>query len=172
MGKKRKYDSEFKLMLVKAYLKGDTVRGLANRFGIDASMLRRWVGHYKRQGVTCFSPQYGRVYTKEFKQQVVDSYQREGLSLNQCCFNYKIPSPSTLLGWIRQYEQFGVNGFSTARGRPGSMINKPKIIKRYGPLTRLEELENENLRLRAENDLLKKLDALIRKGEAAQKKKC
>jgi hypothetical protein len=39
-------------------------------------------------------------------------------------------------------------------------------------LTRLEELENKNLRLRAENDLRKKVDALIREKEVAQKKKC
>ncbi|WP_409012536.1 hypothetical protein [Dyadobacter sp. Leaf189] len=82
-----------------------------------------------------------------------------------------MPSVSTLHVWTKQYEQFGIDGFSTARGRPRSMKNKPKIIKTYGPLTRLEELENENLRLRAENDLLKKLDALIRQKEAAQKRK-
>lgn len=74
-----------------------------------------------------------------------------------------------MLAWIRQYEQFGVDGFSTARSRPKSMKNK--LIKRYGPLTRLEELENENLRLRAENELLKKLEALMRQKEALQKKK-
>ncbi|MCF0073447.1 hypothetical protein LZD49_23410 [Dyadobacter sp. CY261] len=51
------------------------------------------------------------------------------------------------------------------------MGKKTKLSKTYGPSTRLEELENENMRLRAENELLKKLDALIRQKEAAQKKK-
>ncbi len=39
------------------------------------------------------------------------------------------------------------------------------------PLTRLEELEKENLYLRAENELLKKFEALAQEKETLQKKK-
>lgn len=49
------------------------------------------------------------------------------------------------------------------------MKQQPK--KGNVPLTRLEELEKEVLYLRAENELLKKLDALIREREAAPPKK-
>lgn len=49
------------------------------------------------------------------------------------------------------------------------MKRQPK--KESGPLTRLEELEKEVLYLRAENELLKKLDALIREREAVPQKK-
>ncbi|WP_215236788.1 helix-turn-helix domain-containing protein [Dyadobacter linearis] len=161
----------FKLRLVKAYLNGGSYTGLAKVGGITRSLLKKWVGHYRQQGIEGLLPPGEQSYTREYKQEVVLVYQSSGLSLGECCFKYRIPSPSTLAGWIRQYEQFGIDGFSTARGRPRSMKSKPKIIKRYGPLTRLEELENENLRLRAENDLLKKLDALIREKEVAQKKK-
>ncbi|MCF0065867.1 helix-turn-helix domain-containing protein [Dyadobacter chenwenxiniae] len=171
MGKNRKHSVAFRLKVVKAYLAGDGINELSRRFKIAKSSVQKWIGHYKQGGGSSLLPQYGHNYTKEFKQQVVHAYQNQGLSLNECCFKFKIPSMSTLHVWIRQYEQFGIDGFITARGRPRSMKNKPKIIKTYGPLTRLEELENENLRLRAENDLLKKLDALIREKEAAQKKK-
>lgn len=171
MGRNRKHSVEFKLGLIKGYLDGGSYTDLARQGKISRSLLKKWVGHYRHQGLESLLPRYGRLYTKEFKQQAVLAYQRQGLSLGECCFQYQIPSPSTLLCWIRQYEQFGIDGFSTARGRPGFMKSKPKINKTYGPLTRLEELENENLRLRAENDLLKKLDALIREKEVAQKKK-
>jgi transposase len=168
MGTRKKYSSDFKLKAVKAYLKEGSFTGLSKRFNIPRSVLKRWVGHYTKQGAVSLLRQQN-TYSVAFKHQVVRAYQAGGLSLNDCLFKYQIPSPSTLLAWIRQYEQFGVDGFSRARGRPRSMKNK--LIKRYGPLTRLEELENENLRLRAENELLKKLDALIRQKEAAQKKK-
>jgi transposase len=171
MGKNRKHSVEFRLMVVKAYENGFSFSRLARRFEISRSCIQQWVGHYKECGVASLLPRYGRAYTKEFKQQVVCAYQKQGLSLKECCFKFQIPSISTLHGWVRQYEQFGINGFSTARGRPGSMKNKPRIIKIYGPLTRLQELENENLRLRAENDLLKKLDALIREREVTPKKR-
>ncbi|KAA6430957.1 helix-turn-helix domain-containing protein [Dyadobacter flavalbus] len=171
MGKNRKFSVEFRLTIVNAYLNGDSIKGLSRRFEITRSCIQKWVGHYKQGGGSSLLPQYGRDYSTEFKQQVVYAYQKQGLSLNECCFKFRIPSVSTLHVWVRQYEQFGIDGFSRARGRPKSMKNKFKIIKTYGPLTRLEELENENLRLRAENDLLKKLDALIREKEVAQKKK-
>jgi transposase len=44
----------------------------------------------------------------------------------------------------------------------------PKEAK---PLTKLEELEKENLYLKAENELLKKLEALAQKRETPQKKR-
>lgn len=48
--------------------------------------------------------------------------------------------------------------------------DKP-AAKKTEPLTRLEELEKENLYLRAEIDLLKKLDALTLEKQTRQKKK-
>lgn len=170
MRKNKKHGLDFKLTVVKAYLKGGSFTGLSKRFGIARTMLKRWVGHYLEQGPISFLRQQNH-YTIEFKRQVVRAYRAGDLSLSECCYKYQIPSPSTLLTWTGQYEQFGTDGFSAARGRPPiSMKNKSKLHK-YGPLTRLEELENENLRLRAENDLLKKLDALIRQKETAQEKK-
>lgn len=50
--------------------------------------------------------------------------------------------------------------------------DKPKpTLKKVKPLTRLEELEKENLYLKAENELLKKLEALAQQRETPQKKK-
>ena len=46
------------------------------------------------------------------------------------------------------------------------MSQKPKK-----ELTRLEQLEYENLYLRAENEYLKKLDALVRKNRLEEKKR-
>ncbi|TLV02372.1 helix-turn-helix domain-containing protein [Dyadobacter luticola] len=100
-------------------------------------------------------PHHRRIYTKEFKQEAVLAYRQTGLSLYECCLKYKIPSEITLLTWIRQYEQYGINGFNNACGRPSKMIKKTTFKRIYGPLTRLEELERENLYLCAENEVLK-----------------
>lgn len=173
MGKNRKYDSEFRLKLIRLYLNGASFNGLATEFGISKYLIQKWVGHYQLRGAASLLPQYGRVYIREFKLQIVKAYQGGHLSLDQCCLKYKIPSHSTLITWIRQYKQSGINGFSNARGRPSTMTKKTSFKRTYGPLTRLEELERENLYLRAENEVLKKLEALAQQEqqEAAQRKK-
>lgn len=173
MSKNRKYNSEFKLKVINLYLRGASINGLAKEFGITKHLIQKWVGHYQLGGAASLLPQYGRFYTKEFKLQVVKAYQGGQLSLDQCCFKYKIPSDSTLIRWVKQYKQSGINGFNNARGRPSTMTKKTTFKRTYGPLTRLEELERENLYLRAENEVLKKLEALAQKEqqEAAQRKK-
>lgn len=173
MGKNRKHSLEFKLSLIRLYLKGASIRGLSTEFGVRQSLLQKWVGHYQQDGAASLMPNHGRSYSKEFKQQVVLAYHQTGLSLYECCLKYKIPSHSTLLTWVRQYKQSGINGFNNARGRPSTMTKKTTFKRTYGPLTRLEELERENLYLRAENEVLKKLEALAQQEqqEAAQRKK-
>jgi transposase len=173
MGKNRKHSLEFKFRLINLYLKGASIRGLSSEFGVRQSLLQKWVGHYQQVGSASLLPQHGRIYTKEFRQEAVLTYRQTGLSLYECCLKYKIPSESTLLTWIRQYGQSGINGFNNARGRPSTMTKKTTFKRTYGPLTRLEELERENLYLRAENEVLKKLEALAQQEqqEAAQRKK-
>ena len=164
----RKHSVAFKTRLVKKYHSQGSLKGLAREHGIVHSLLEKWVRQYERLGAEGLLEQYGRDYGVEIKQEVVQAYLKGDLSLRGCCLKYAIRSESTLLGWIRRYEQSGVESLKQGRGRPRSM-KQPK--KESRPLTRLEELEKENLYLRAENELLKKLEALIREREAAPQKK-
>ncbi len=50
-------------------------------------------------------------------------------------------------------------------------MKKNNLSKKTQPLTRLEELEKENLYLKAENELLKKLEALAQARETQKKKR-
>lgn len=168
----RKHSIEFRLGLIQESLDGTPVKRLAKQNGISDSLLRKWIDAYRISGSQGLLSRYGRHYSANFKHMAVRTCLDEGLSLRDCCLHYQIPSQGTLSSWISQFKRLGQDCFIIkARGRPRSMKNKTKISKTYGPSTRLEELENENLRLRAENELLKKLDALIRQKEAAQKKK-
>ena len=73
--------------------------------------------------------------------------------------------------WLKIYREAGLDGLksSTRKGRPPKMPNKPK--PKSGPKT-VDELERENEELRAENEYLKKLSALVqgRKGRQPKKK--
>ncbi|MBK6488512.1 MAG: transposase [Gemmatimonadetes bacterium] len=44
----RRFSTEFKLQLVEAYLAGEgSIKGLANRAGLDHSLLHYWIGKYR-----------------------------------------------------------------------------------------------------------------------------
>ena len=71
---------------------------------------------------------------------------------------------STILRWEKRYLENGISGLEDKKkGR------KPRTQKPKPPKTRLEELEEENLDLRIENEYLKKLNALVAEREKRER---
>lgn len=172
MAKNRKHSTEFRLQIVKSHQGGHSLRSLSKTWDISDSLIRKWIDHYNLSGETGLSAKRYLCYTKEFKLAVVKACKHKGLSLRECCLQFNIPSQSTVVSWSRKYEHLGLDGLRKQKGRPTSMKkDKPVSKKNAEPLTRLEELEKENLYLRAEIDFLKKLDALTLEKQTQQKKK-
>ena len=170
MRKNRKHEPAFKQEVIQEYLGGDSVRSLAKKWGLSRSLLTRWLDHYNDFGAEGLLPKDKHYRSAEFKLKVVESYTNEGLSLRDCCSRYGIANESSVLSWIRGYERSGIDGLQERRGRP-KIMKKDKPAKKAAPLTRLEELEKENLYLRAENELLKKLEALAQQRQTPKKKR-
>ena len=172
MYKNKKHDTSFKLKLIRQHHRGSSIKELSRKWGISHSLLTRWVDHYNSSGIQGLLPRPHHFHTIDFKFGVVESYRKEGLSLRDCCLRYNIANESTVLGWLRKYELLGIEGLGERRGRPKAMEkNKKNSPKKRKPPTRLEELEKENLYLRAENELLKKLEALAQKKETPPNKR-
>jgi transposase len=171
MEKYRKHSAEFKLQIVKNNLSGTSIRFLSKKWNISTSIIRKWIDHHHLSGAKGLLPKRHLYHTREFKLKVVNAYKDNGLSLRDCCLQFNIPSLSTVATWARQYEQQGINGLSEQKGRPGIMKKDKPPGKKNKPLTRLEELEKDNLYLRAEIDYLKKLDALTQEKQTQQKKR-
>jgi transposase len=97
-----------------------------------------------------------KTYTPEEKFEVVDHYLNNGWTKRTILAHYRISS-SMLQRWVTHYKREGLLGLEEKRGKSfGIGKGRP----RKNPLS----LEQENERLRAENEFLKKLWAL-RKGE-------
>ena len=164
MERKVKYDYTFKLecveLVVKKHYSNEYVSKLKN---INESNVRKWVGFYRAFGKEGLLPRKNNKYSIAFKLKVLKSIEKESLSLRESCLRFNIPSDSIVLKWKRDFTNFGLDGLqSKPIGRPKSMSNfKRKKRKSDKPLTREEELLKENERLRCENELLKKLQALI-----------
>jgi transposase len=172
MEKNRKHSTEFRQQIVNDHLQGESLMSISKRSAISKTLVKKWVDHHRLLGQDGLLPRRTLYYSKEFKLKVVKAYKDKGLSLRNCCLQFNIPSQSTLVTWARKYEQQGLDGLNEQKGRPTTMKkDKPASKKKAEPLTRLEELERENLYLKAEIDFLKKLDALTQAKQTQQKKK-
>lgn len=171
MSKHTKRSSEFKLKLVREKLQGGSYTGVSKKWSVPRTQLKKWVDQYNLLGPSGLLRRSHQVYSTAFKIKVIDGHYKKGLSLRDCCSVYNIPTQSTVVSWLRKYDHLGISGLERRPGRPKVMKENEPQRKQSKQPTRLEELEKENLYLRAENELLKKLEALTQKRETPPKKK-
>ena len=105
-------------------------------------------------------------YTPEFKQLVVETMREERLSVRETMQRFEINDHGIIERWERIYLEEGPEGLAIERrGRKrGSQLSKlSKTVE--------EDLIAENQRLRAENEYLKKLQALVLEEERRRHRK-
>ena len=173
MLRKVKYDYEFKLRCVNEVLKKRrSALSVANEQCIAAYQLRKWIAIFVSKGQLGLLPKQNQLYSLKFKLKVLACISKKSLTLRATCIKFNIPSESTIITWQRRYAKEGALGLeSKPKGRAPTMIFKRAKKKSSKPLTREEELLRENEILRAENALLKKLQALIQAEEAKENKR-
>ncbi len=173
-----KYSLAFKLRVIRyraRYRAGS--KATAERFGIDHGTVRKWWALYDAHGKDGLKPHHRR-YSPAFKAAVLRRMAKEGWSIRQTCAIFKIPAFSTLRQWQRSFAQGGLAELEPKRrGRPAKMAkhnshSPPLPQRRKAPENMTpKELNDELEYLRAENDFLKKLQALAQEKRSAEKKK-
>lgn len=88
-----------------------------------------------------------RDFDPSFKLQVVKMIKEQGLTVSQVCRDMDL-GPTAVRRWVQQYE-------ADLSDQPG--IGKPLTPEQQ----RIRQLEGENLRLKQDNDLLKKASAFF-----------
>jgi len=165
MNKTTKFTYEFKLQCVEAVIKGKrSAFDVAKENVIVRGNLRLWIKRYELYGKAGLRKKVYHPYDITFKLKVLQSIERENLSLRTACARFKIPSMSTIIKWQRAYESEGIQGLTNKPKGPPPKMKPPikrKARKSSKPLTREQELLEELEYLRAENALLKKLQALV-----------
>lgn len=169
-----KYTEQFKLTAISAYLDGNEgFRKVAQHFGIDFSLLRRWVSSH--QSKSSLSPRsHGRRYDDDFKRQVLSFMHEHRLSMRQTAAHFGLGQSSQIGNWQRQY----YSGDPVAPvDRRKKLIKVPKKIKPAKPTDTddsqkpRDQLMAELEYLRMENAVLKELKALREEKERISGKK-
>ena len=105
-------------------------------------------------------------YTPEFKEQVIKTMLEERLGYRETCRRFEVNSRDQIKSWERIYLEEGAEGFRVERRGRGS-TGQPKKL----PKEAEEDLLAEVQRLRAENEYLKNLQALVLEDERRQRRK-
>ena len=105
-------------------------------------------------------------YTPEFKRLVVETMREEDLSVREAMRRFEINDHGIIERWERIYLEEGAEGLAIerrGRRRGGQLAKLPKEVE--------EDLIAENQRLRAENEYLKNLQALVLEEERRRHRK-
>jgi transposase len=123
-------------------------------------LYRRWI--VRGKGALVAKPTKSR-YSFEFKLDIVRKVLDEGATAEQLAHEYELSSGQLVQSWLQAYRRHGEEGLRPKpKGRPAQDPSPPTPTP--GEMTDLQRLEQENLRLRAENAYLKKLEALRAQG--------
>ena len=105
-------------------------------------------------------------YTPEFKRMVVETMKKEHLSIHATMQEFGINDHKIIERWERIYLEEGPEGLAIERRGRSSKGRPPKQL----PKQVEEDLLAEVQRLRAENDYLKNLQALVLEDERRQRR--
>lgn len=106
-------------------------------------------------------------YTPEFKKLVVETMMKEKMSYRETARQFEISNYHRVQDWERIYLTEGPEGLAIERRGRSSKGRPPKQL----PKQVEEDLLAEVQRLRAENDYLKNLQALVLEDERRQRRK-
>lgn len=166
-----KYSRAFKIAAAKQYLNGTSSLSLGTELNVPASLIRYWTQVYRLHGASAFQSPI-TPYSAKDKLCMINKMWAEQWSLGYTSAYYNLVSPGTLHVWQRRYRSSGIKGLEPCkRGRTfmaqqSSPPQSPKISEMTP-----EEMQKELEYLRAENAVLKKLDALYLKKQSQTKRK-
>lgn len=164
-----RYQRAFKLKLAKlAQQEGSN--SLARKYNAPARQIRYWSSVYRLHGDNSFlhsdSP-----YTVSFKINVLRVMRENGWSLSFTSAYFDLSTSGILFQWQTLYAQEGTSRLHPKKkGRPRMKRNlsEPKPSEQMTEKELREELDY----LRAENAVLKKLEALAQAKKKQTKKRC
>jgi transposase len=154
---------EERIAAAQAVEAGESIGSVARRYKINRRPMSYIVGLYQGYGEAGLRKHaYG--WTAEQKYQVLKYMHENELTCRETGIKFGISGSATIWQWEQRYLENGIEGLENKKKGRKSRVQIAKL-----PKTKLEELEEENLNLRIENEYLKKLNALVAEREKREK---
>ncbi|WP_228370844.1 IS3 family transposase [Fusobacterium pseudoperiodonticum] len=167
-----KLTREDKIKIYERRKKGETIPSLAKNFDVQESNIKYLVDLIEKHGYDILRKDKNRTYSKDFKLQIINRILINHESINSVAINIGLVSPGILHNWLSKFKENGYNVVEKKKGRkPKSMTKPKKNDKTLSEKEKIKQLEDEILYLKAENEYLKKLRALVQERELKEKKK-
>mgnify|MGYP003315438216 CR=1 FL=1 len=162
-----RFTKEFKLECIRKYKSGERIDDPSGcKHSTFHHTVVRWVRIYDSVGEVGLEHHF-KMKTWQDKLALIQRVM-DGESLQSVSIDNAIEEP-LLSKWFKIYQESGIDGLKLdKRGRPPKMAKKTKTSNETKTK---EELEKELEYLRAENEYLKKLNALVQKRKGRQPKK-
>ena len=163
-----------KTKIITLYKEGYGYRAIAKKVNIsNFDNIRIIIKQYELFGEEALIVRHrDKKYSPEYKMDIIKRV-LNGESISSVAFENML-SPGQLSNWIKKYKELGYNGLSKPKGRSKIMKPKTKKTKQVHEDEkdkRIRELEERNAQLEMENDLLKKLRALVQQRTQQPNKK-
>ena len=167
-----KLTREDKIEIYERRKKGETISSLAKSFNVYESTINYLIALIKKHGYDILRNSKNRYYYREFKLQIINRVLVNYESVRQVAIDIGLPAPSILHNWLSKFKENEYNVVEKKKGRkPKSMTKPKKNDKVLSEKEKIKLLEDEIIYLKAENEYLKKLRALVQERELKEKKK-
>ncbi|WP_437342746.1 IS3 family transposase [Polynucleobacter arcticus] len=135
-----KYSKQFKLKVVKEFLKSGGLKRVSHLFEISHSDVRKWALAYQARGHSGLNPSYQR-HSPQFKVQVLEYMAQYQISARPAAAHFGIGSMTTILQWQKLYNEGGITALANRqRGQPPmSQFNIKALLKK--PISELTPAE-------------------------------
>ena len=153
---------EKRLIVVESYQAGKSLSWIKLHLGVDKKQVRDWVELFRLYGKNGLRHGHSNILSGAEKERIVRLAIEKGVGHQELYVHNRI-SRSALEAWIRTVRSHGYSALYECKPKARPKMTK---VKKTPPKTELEKLQEENLRLRAENALLKKAKALMEELES------
>ena len=166
-----KLTNKQKIEIYERKLKGETLKSLALEFNMNIHTLEYLVRLLNKHGYHILRNNKNKYYSRELKKIAINRILIGKESMNFVAIDIGLPSRSILHNWIKKYKENCYNVIEKKKGRKSKAMTKIKKSKKtLTKKDKIKELEEKILYLEAENEYLKKLNALVQEEESAKNK--
>lgn len=159
-----KYSFSEKFNVISEIIAGKGLNAVCRERRLDRHLVRWWLTRYKAYGENGLrNSSQGYDFSPSEKEAIILEHIKDGVTLPELCLRYDV-SRSSIQSWLRKVR----SGYSLydvkRRGRPAK--EPMSRTKKKDTQTEIEKLQAENLCLKAELALLKKVETLVEEQKA------